>query len=151
MDPKGANPFKQNLETIRYFSRQLRAISEGGVLDLLERFEARPFMNAEARAVFGGKRQAAWVRLARLTDAGLVVKRGHVYRVAPFTVEFARGAAVVLRHLMLGAEAPTPVDKETLQVALEGVEALYSKGKLSQEAYFRCKKSLEEIGVGLGS
>ena len=84
-----------------------------------------------------------------LANAGLVVKRGHMYRVAPFTAEFVKGAAGALRHLMLGTEVSAPVDRDVLRVALEGVEALYSKGKLSQDEYFRCRKSLEGIGVGV--
>lgn len=140
---------KHDLEVIRYFSRQFSAISESSVLDLLERFETRPFMNAEARVIFGSRRQTAWVKLARLADAGLVVKRGHVYRVAPFAAEFVKGAARVLSHLMLGTEVSATVERDVLRVALEGVEALYSKGKLSQEDYFRCRKSLEGVGVGV--
>lgn len=139
---------KRDLEVVRYFTKQFGALSEGPVLDLLERFEAKPFMNAEVREVFGSKRQTAWLRLTRLADAGLVVKRGHTYRVAPFTVEFVKYAAAILRHLMLGADAPSLVDGDVLRVALEGVEALYSKGRLSQEEYFRCKRSLEGIGLG---
>lgn len=144
-----AKPMKRDLDVVRYFTKQFGALSEGPVLDLLERFETKPFMNAEVRAVFGSKRQTAWMKLVKLTEAGLVVKRGHVYRVAPFTAEFVKGAADVLRHLMLGTEIPAPIGKDVLRVALEGVEALYSKGKLSQEEYFRCRKSLEGMGVGV--
>jgi hypothetical protein len=75
------------------------------------------------------------------------VKRGHVYRVAPFAIEFVKGAAGVLRHLMLGTESPAPIDRDVLGVALQGVEALYSRGKLSQDAYARCRKSLEGLGL----
>jgi hypothetical protein len=140
---------KRDTEVIRYFSKQFGALSDSSILDLLERFETRPFMNADVRGIFGSKRQTAWLKLARLAEAGLIVKRGHVYRVAPFAAEFVKGAAGVLRHLMLGTGAPQPFDREALRVALEGVEALYTKGKLSQEDYFRCRKSLEGIGVGV--
>jgi hypothetical protein len=149
MDANGPSPFTQDLEVTRYFSKQFRAISEGRVLDLLERFEGKPFMNAEARAVFGGRRQSAWVKLAALADTGLVVKRGHMYRVAPFAIEFVRSSAGMLRHLMLGTRVLAQVDNEVLRVALEGVEALYSKGKLSQDDYFRYRNSLEGIGIGV--
>lgn len=140
---------KRDIEVIRCFMNQFSAISEGAVLDLLESFEGKPFMNAEARRIFGSRRQTAWLKLSRLSEAGLVVKRGHVYRVTPFTAEFVKDAANVLRRLMLGGEAPPAVDKDVLRVALEGVEALFSKGKLTQEDYFRCRKSLEGMGVGV--
>ena len=52
MDSKDARPLKRDIEVIRYFSRQLGALSEGRVLDLLERFEGKPFKNAEIREVF---------------------------------------------------------------------------------------------------
>jgi len=120
MDPHERTSLKRDLEVIRYFTRQFGALSEGSVLDLLERFETKPFMNAEVRAVLGSKRQAAWMKLARLADAGMVVKRGHMYRVAPFTAEFVKGAAGVLRHLMLGTEISAPVDRGVLRVASRG-------------------------------
>lgn len=142
-------PLKRDLDVIRYFTKQFRALSDGKVLDLLERFETKPFMNAEVRSVLGGKRQATWMKLSGLAEAGLVQKRGHVYRVSPFTAEFVKDAAGVLRHLMLGVEAPGPVDGDVLRTALEGVEALYSKGRLSQDDYFRYKKALESVGVGV--
>jgi hypothetical protein len=77
MDPSQDDAsLKRDLEVIRYFAKQFRALSEGSVLDLLERFEVKPFMNADVRSLFGSKRQTAWMRLSRLTDAGLVEKRG---------------------------------------------------------------------------
>jgi len=103
-------------------------------------------MNADVRNIFGSKRQTAWVRLSRLADAGMVEKRGHIYRVSPFASEFVKDAANILRHLMLGEEVSTTVDRDVLKVALEGVEALYSKGKLSQNDYFRYRKALEGMG-----
>jgi RecB family exonuclease len=75
----------QDIEVIRYFRTQLRAISDAPVLELVEKFGDRSFMNAEVRTIFGSKRQTAWARLARLTEAGMVQKRGHVYRISPFT------------------------------------------------------------------
>lgn len=147
MESRNLSPMKRDLDVIRYFTKQFGALSEGPVLDLLERFETKPFMNAEVRGIFGAKRQTAWMKLSRLLDAGLVVKRGHVYRVAPFTAEFVKGASNVLRHLMLGVEAPARVDGNVMRVALEGVEALYTKGKLSQEEYFRYRKSLEGLSL----
>lgn len=139
----------KDLEVVRYFRGQFRLISDGMVLDLLERFETKPFMNAEARAIFGNKRQTTWIKLARLVEAGLVQKRGHVYRVSPFAHEFVRGASSVLKHLMTGEELSSPrADGELLQTALEGVEMLYSKGKIGQEVYFRYRKAVEETLVG---
>lgn len=149
MDSKDARPLKRDIEVIRYFGRQLGALSEGRVLDLLERFEGKPFMNAEIREVFGSKRQTAWAKLSHLVEAGLIVRRGHVYRVSPFTAAFVSDAASVLRHLMLGTEAPRTFDKDVIRIALEGAESLYSKGKLSQDEYFRFRKSLEGAAVGV--
>lgn len=141
-----ATPLQQDLEVVRYFTKQFGALSDGRILDLLERFETRPFMNAEARAVFGNRRQTTWEKLVRLTDAGLVQKRGHVYRVTPFASEFVRASASVLKHLVTGAEVPAQqVDRGLLQVAMEGVEILYAKGKLSQSQYFEYKRAVSEV------
>ena len=152
MDPPQEAPsLKRDIDVIRYFTRQFRAISDGQVLDLFERFGTRPFMNADIRSILGSKRQTAWIRLSRLAEAGLVQKRGHVYRVAPFTNEFVKDAASVLRHLMLGADTQKPIDEDVVRIALEGVEALYAKGSLNQSDYFRYKKALKGIGVGIST
>jgi hypothetical protein len=47
---------------------------------------------------------------------------------------------------MLGGEVSTAADKDLLRIALEGVDALYAKGKISQNDYFRYRKTLEETG-----
>ena len=142
---------KKDLEVVRYFREQFRSISDGMVLDLLERFEAKPFMNAEARAIFENKRQTTWLKLANLVATGMVQKRGHVYRVSPFAHKFVGCAASVLKHLMTGTElSSAQADGGLLRIALEGVEMLYSKGKLSQEDYFRYKRAVEETMLVAG-
>ena len=103
-------------------------------------------MNAEARTVFGGRRQTTWGWLAWLTDVGLVQKRGHVYRVSPFAREFVRASASVLKHMVTGEAMPVEeADRVALQSATEGIEIMYAKGKLSQDDYLRHKTRIQEM------
>ena len=103
-------------------------------------------MNAEARTVFGGRRQTTRGWLARLTDVGLVQKRGLVFRVSPFAREFVRASASVLKHMVTGEAMPVEeADRVALQSAAEGIEIMYAKGMLSQDDYLRPKTRIQEM------
>ena len=77
--------FKQGLEVLRHFRSQVEALGDPRTLDLLSSVGPEPFTNGDAREALSMKRQASWKRLARLSEVGLLQKRGHSYRVAPFT------------------------------------------------------------------
>jgi hypothetical protein len=153
MSEVGADPsFNRNLMVLEHFRYQFAALSDKTTLELLRSFQGRPFMNAEARSILGRRRQATWSKLSALVQLGLVQKRGHVYRVSPFTKEFVSLAAGTLQALVTGERPPiVPGASEALRMALEGLELLYSKGKLKQEEYSRFSRVLEAMGNGGGA
>ncbi len=139
--------FMQGLEALRHFRTQMSMLGNAGTLQLFSTVGPDPFTNEDARSVFLVKRQASWKRLSQLTEAGLIQKRGHSYRVAPFTREFVESLASLTVALLIGNEVVPvpPSSKLSLEVALEGLEILYAKGRLSQEEYARHRTELEEM------
>jgi hypothetical protein len=135
------------LQVLGHFRLQIGALSDQRTLELLASFGESPFTNSEARSFLQVKRQATWKHLARLVQLGLLEKRGHVYRVSRFTKDFLSATSSTFIGLMTGVRTPVTDQKsvETLQTALDGIEALYAKGRLRQEDYRRHRKILEEI------
>ena len=122
-------------------------LGDAKTLRLLGEFETGPFTNSEARVPLGMKRQAAWKRLARLSETGLVEKRGHSYRVSSFAKDFVLASSNTLQSLILGKElAPrSRASDSTSKAALEGLEVMYAKGRLSEDEYRGHRKALQEM------
>lgn len=139
--------FQQGIEVLRYFRSQMIVLSDERTLVLLDSVRSDPFTNRDAREFLGVERQASWKRLAQLADSGLVQKRGHSYRVAPFAREFVSALSSTMAGVMTGKPLvqATSASKETLECALEGLEALYAKGRLSQADYSRHRSVVEEM------
>ena len=139
--------FRQGLEVLQHFRTQMGMLGDARTLELLSAVGPEPFTNGDARSVLLVKRQASWKKLAQLTEAGLIQKRGHSYRVAPFTKEFVESLSSLTIALLMGNEiaAVPPSHKPSLEVALQGVEALYAKGRLTQEEYSRHRSVLTEM------
>jgi hypothetical protein len=141
--------FARNLTMLEHFRHQLKALSEKTTLELLRAFQDKPFMNAEARRVLGARRQATWSRLALLVQLGLVQKRGHVYRLSPFSRDFVNLSASTLQSLMTGQRPPPTTEaKEALEASRQGLEMLFSKGRLKQDEYSRYIRVLAELMNG---
>ena len=138
---------KEGLQLVGHFRLQFHALSDESTLRLLDTFVGTPFTNGEVRALFGVNRQATWVRLSELVQLGLVEKRGHTYRVSPFTNEFVCTVADTLRGLLTGVKAPIrdAASADLLRLAGQGIEALYVKGKIQQQEYFEYMKKLGEL------
>jgi len=143
----GTKSFRQGLEVLQHFRTQLRILADAKTLELLSSMGPEPFTNGDARSVLLVKRQASWKKLAQLTEAGLTQKRGHSYRIAPFTHAFVEALSALTVSLLMGKEvtAVPPASKLSLEVALRGLEALYEKGKLSQDEYSRHRSAVEEM------
>ena len=118
-----AENLKEGLQLVTHFRLQFRALSDESTLRLLDTFVDEPFANGEVRALFGVKRQASWVRLSELVQLGLIVKRGHTYRISSFTNEFVCRVAETLRGLLTGVKPPVrdAASAEILRLAGEGV------------------------------
>jgi len=149
--PEGPDPrtkaFRHGLEVLQHFRTQMGMLGDARTLELLSAVGPEPFTNGDARSVLLVKRQASWRKLAQLTEAGLIQKRGHSYRVAPFTREFVGSLSSLTIALLMGKEVPAvqPSHKPSLEVAVQGVEVMYAKGRLSQEEYSRHRSVLMEM------
>lgn len=139
--------FQQGLDALHHFRSQMTLLSDAGTLALLGSLRNEPFTNGDAREILLVRRQASWKRLAQLVESGLIQKRGHSYRIAPFTNEFVSALSSTFTGVLTG-KSPTaipPASRETLVVALEGLETLYAKGRLSQADFSRHKAAVEEM------
>jgi hypothetical protein len=137
---------KEALETLRYISKQLQTMSNDYFLALLREFTDRPFMNADASALFKTKRQTTWVRLKKMVELGLLEKRGHVYRVSPFSRRFVLALSNVTQALILGKDFVYDDESaKLLLMARDGVESLYARGRITQENYVWFRRRLEEL------
>ena len=138
---------KESLQLVKHFRLQFHALSDEVTLRLLETFVGTPFTNGEVRALFGVNRQATWAHLSELVQLGLIEKRGHTYRVSPFTDEFVSTVADTLRSLLTGEQPPVrdAASADLLRLAGQGIEALYVKGKIQQQEYFEYMKKLGEL------
>jgi hypothetical protein len=138
---------KESFQLVRHFRLQFHALSDEATLRLLETFLGTPFTNGEVRALFGVNRQATWAHLSELVQLGLIEKRGHTYRVSPFTNDFVSTVADTLRSLLTGDQPPVrdAASADLLRLAGQGIEALYVKGKIQQQEYFEYMKKLGEL------
>jgi hypothetical protein len=137
---------KEGLQTVKAFRSQLKAMSNEYWLTLLFDFADRPFMNADASALFGTKRQTTWVHLRKMVELGLLEKRGHVYRMSEFSVRFIVAVSNVFESLITGKELV--YDEESvrfLSMARDGIESLYARGKVTQDDYVRYRNRVEEL------
>ncbi len=141
---------KQSLQLVRHFRLQFHALSDEATLRLLDVFLGTPFTNSEARALLNVKRQATWARLSELVQLGLIEKRGHTYRVSPFTNQFVSTVADTLGSLLTGGQPSVrdAASADLLRLAGQGIEALYVKGKIQQQEYFEYMKKIGELKRG---
>jgi hypothetical protein len=153
MSEVGRDPvFTRNLMVLEHFRYQLEALSDKTTLELLKSFQDKPFMNGEARQVLGTRRQTTWARLATLTQLGLIQKRGHIYRLSPFTRDFVNLAGSIFHGIMTGERrSVSPESTKALEAARQGLELLFSKGKLSQDEYSRHSRALAVMIGGQGT
>ncbi len=145
-DEKGLD-FRRSLELIGHFRGQFRALSDESVLETLKSAGPAPFTNAKLREIMGMKRGAAWVRLARLVELGLIEKRGHTYVISTSTASFVGVLSSALTALVTGREVRTmkPAWQQTLKLAGEGIEMLYAKGRIQPKEFSEYKATLKEM------
>ena len=133
---------------VRHFRPHLEAISDAKALDLLYLAQVNETItNADVRSALHTKRGGAWVWLARPTELGLLEKRGHTYRASDYSRELVACVSQVFRGAVRG-EFPESfgngtarsIPPELFTIAAEGVEALYERGRITQEEHARRMK-----------
>lgn len=139
--------FRRGLELIGHFRGQFRALSDESVLETLKSAGSVPFTNAKLRKIMGMKRGAAWVRLSKLVEVGLIEKRGHTYMISTSTASFVGALSSALTALVTGREVRTgrPVWLRILKLAGEGIEMLYAKGRIQPKEFWEYKAMLKEM------
>lgn len=141
--------FRRNLELIRHFRAQLQALGDEGTIELLRSLDSEAFANSDVRSILRVKRNAAWLRLARLVELGFVEKRGYSYNVTQTGYFLVKSLARALRSAATGS-APAPDNALTEAVAKLGPEAVewaYAKGRIDRAEYLRYKKELTDLGA----
>lgn len=137
----------RDLELLRYFRRQLGALSDDKTLELFRTFESSPFTNGRARPLLGTSRQAAWERLSKLVELGLLEKRGHLYGVSPYAKALVSASSRALRSLLTNkvlAENRSAA-KELVSLATQGLELMYAKGMVQPVEQARYQRLLAGI------
>ena len=137
----------RDLELLRYFRRQLGALSDEKTLNLFRTFESSPFTNGRARPLLGTSRQAAWERLSRLVELGFLEKRGHLYKVSPFAKAFISVSSAAVRSLLTNkvlAENRSAAN-ELVSLATKGLELMYAKGLIQPVDLARYQRLLAQI------
>jgi hypothetical protein len=137
----------RDIELLRYFRKQLAALSDDKTMELVRTFGSSSFSNAQARPLLGTTRQGAWLRLSGLVELGFLEKRGNSYKFSQTATEMIAALSAAFRGLLtfkVLAENRVPA-RELLNLAKQGVELMYAKGKIQPADVSRHQKMLAEL------
>jgi hypothetical protein len=138
---------------VKHFRTHLAAISNPKVLDLIYLAGTQSIGNAEARSLLKMKRTAAWAWLARLTQLGLLEKRGNTYRATEYALTLMASMSLSFRSIATGTPQNFHRDthswRDVLKLASEGLELLYARGRMDQPEYARQQKLIRELETQL--
>jgi hypothetical protein len=142
----GDRRYRNSLELLAAFREQFEALCDADTLRILGNLCSDRFTNADVRALLSSHRQTSWVKLSRLSRAGIIEKRGHSYRVSSYTKEMVVGLSAALANLVALRElSDDPEVSKLFRLASEGIDVLYDRGRLGQEEYMRTKEIMEEV------
>jgi hypothetical protein len=148
---KGTDRYENGLGLIASFRMQFEALCDSDNLRILGGLGSERFTNSDVRSLLGSHRQTSWVKLSRLASAGLVEKRGHSYRIPQYTRNLVVALSTALANLVALRElSDEPEASKLFRVASEGIDMLYSKGRLEQGEYERTKEMLEGLMAKYG-
>ncbi|HEV2121133.1 MAG TPA: hypothetical protein VGS11_13655 [Candidatus Bathyarchaeia archaeon] len=147
----GTDRYENGLGLIASFGMQFEALYDSDNLRILGSLGSELFTNADVQSLLGSHRQTSWVKLSRLTRAGLVEKRGHSYWIPRYAKELVVALSTTLANLVAIRELSDDSEASKLfRVASEGIDMLYSKGRLEQGEYERTKELLERLTAKYG-
>jgi hypothetical protein len=137
---------REDLELIRHFRSHLRAIADGRVSNLLAAFPTEYFTNSEVRALFGLGRKGTWVRLYALVQLGILEKKAQRYRVSRFAYDLVGAVSTAMKSTIAGKAVPVnDALRESLRIAIQGLEMMYAKGALQQVDYAHNRRLLQQL------
>ena len=137
----------QDIALVKHFRDHIAAISDLENLDLLSLAATKPITNAQARAVFKSGRNGAWLRLSNLVRLGMLEKRGQFYRASPYASSLLYATSLTFRSVLndiVPSVAPGVLPR-LLEIAREGLEFLYARGKIEQHEYAERLRFLREV------
>jgi hypothetical protein len=151
--------FNQNVILLKHFRGHLAILSEPRLLELLSLANTTPVTNEDIRTLLKVGRNGAYYWLGKLTRLNMLEKRGQTYRISPYSVSFVAAASLTFRSLVSGkmpraATAAVIGNNITawstvLQTAAEGLELLYSRGRIEQSERARRQKMIDDLRLDL--
>jgi len=154
--------FNGNIFVLKSFRHHLTILSEPRLLELLSLANTMPITNEDARTVLKIGRNGAYYWLGILTRLTMLEKRGQQYRVSPYSKNLVTAASLTFRSLVQGkmpqtATAVGAINHENasawstvLQTAADGLELLYSRGRIDQSERGRRQKMIDDLRLELG-
>ncbi len=121
------------------------------MLDLLSLANTTPITNADARELLKLRRSHAWDCLSRLVELGLLEKRGHAYRASPYAKALVQALFLTFRSIVSGKppQVENPAWVSVIQIATDGLESLYSRGRIDQSEYAAKSRLLKDLEAEL--
>jgi len=137
----------------------MAVLSEPRLLELLSLANTVPMTNEDARTILKVGRNGAYYWLARLTGLDMLEKRGQAYRASPYSKSLVAAASLTFRSLVEGKMPQTPTSpinrdnlsawRTVLQTTADGLELLYSRGRIDQSERARRQKIIEDLRLEL--
>jgi hypothetical protein len=156
--------FNNDVIFLKHFREHLAILSEPRLLELLSLANTMPVTNKDARVLLKVGRNGAYYWLGNLVRLGMLEKRGQTYRVSPYSMSLVAAASLTFRSLVSGkmpqvattTTAVLPTTREDvaawttiLQTASEGLELLYSRGRIDQSERARQQKMINVLRLEL--
>jgi len=152
--------FNQSIIILKHFREHMAILSEPRVLELLSLANTMPITNKDARTVLQVGRNGAYYWLGILTRLAMLEKRGQTYCVSPYSKSLIATASLTFRSLVMGKMPQTStasaINRENvsawstvLQTAADGLELLYSRGRIDQSERARRQKMIDDLRIGL--
>jgi len=151
--------FNQSIIVLKHFREHLAVLSEPKLLELLSLANTIPTTNQDARALLKVGRNGAYYWLGILTRLAMIEKRGQTYLASPYSKSLVAAASLTFRSLVQGKMPQTaiaPVNRQNLsawstvlQTAADGLELLYSRGRIDQSERARRQKIIEDLRLEL--
>jgi hypothetical protein len=152
--------FNQNILVLKHFREHLAILSEPRALELLSLANTMPITNKDARTVLKVGRNGAYYWLGILTRLTMLEKRGQAYRASPYSKDLLAAASITFGSLLMGkmpqTVAASAISRENasawstvLQTAADGLELLYSRGRIDQSERARRQKMINDLRLGL--
>lgn len=156
--------FNQSIILIKHFHEHIAILSRPSMLELLALANTMPITNQDVRALLKVTRNGALYWLSQLVALNLLEMRDHHYRPSPYCSALVHALSLTLRSVVSG-RAPqvfedvgmiklTANNRSSkrnaswpilLELASQGLENLYARGRIDQSEYDSKSRLLNEL------